>query len=80
MTDTMHQLQADVDKVGHLITTIQHEVERFGHGGSRAENLALLKRQLGEVHSRLEGLHDFITVCEQQAKLKPEEEEIDLWM
>ena len=80
MTDKMHQLQIDVDKVSHLISTIQHEVAHIGQGGSRAGTLALLKRQLGEAHSRLEGLHEFIIACEQQAELNPEEEEIDLWM
>jgi hypothetical protein len=79
-TEKMHQILADVDKVSHLITTIQHELAHVQRNGPRAPRIALLKRQLGEVHTRLEGLHDFISACELQPHTKPEEEEIDLWM
>jgi hypothetical protein len=80
LTEKMHQLLGDVDKVSLLITTIQHEMAHLQPNGPRAPRMALLKRQLGEVHMRLEGLHDFISACELQAHTKPEEEEIDLWM
>ncbi len=71
----------DVDRISTLICSVQTELGSLEHPPRVESTVCVMKEQLGEVHTRLEGVRDFIIACQRRVNKKAvEEEDIDIWL
>jgi len=80
MNERILQLLDDVDKISFVVLTVQNELGQFRTTQREEAPWALLKEQLDEVHTRLEGIREFICCSRQEANQEQPAEDIDLWM
>ena len=80
MNKRIQQLLDDVDKISFVVISVQNELGQFRTTQREEAPWALLKEQLDEVHTRLEGIREFICCSRREANQEQPSEEIDLWL
>jgi molecular chaperone GrpE (heat shock protein) len=80
MSQRIQQLLQEVDKIHYQVIIVQNELAQFARSGQRDDRMALLKEEMNEIRSRLEGVRESLNAARAAAKPESHEEEIDLWM
>jgi len=81
MDNSIKVLLHDVDRISRLICNVQAELRSLQHLPRAEGRVSLMKEQLEEVHTRLEGVREFIIACQRRVnKRMVEEEDIDVWL
>lgn len=80
MQRSIRQVEADLERVGAIVHTVERELDELPCTPRGRDLVASMKEQLGEVHTRLEGLYAFVQACERKATRPPEQEDIDIWL
>jgi hypothetical protein len=81
MENSIRVLLHDVDRISTLICRVQAELRSLEHLPRAESRVSTMKEQLGEVHTRLEGIRDFVIACQHRVNKKGVEAEgIDIWL
>jgi hypothetical protein len=81
MENSIKVLLHDVDRISTLVCGVQTELRSLEHLPRAEGKVSVMKERLGEVHTRLEGVRDFIIACQRRViKKEVEEEDIDIWL
>lgn len=80
MQRSIRQVESDLERVGTIVRTVERELDELPCTPRGRELVASMKEQLGEVHTRLEGLYAFVQACERKATRPAEPEDIDVWL
>ena len=54
----------DVLKMQDLVIKLSREIHELHVPNEHTNKLAMMKEQIGELHTRLEGVQDFMILCE----------------
>lgn len=57
----------DVLKMQDLVIKLSREIHELHVMHEHTKNLAQMKEQIGELHTRLEGVQEFLILCENRA-------------
>lgn len=84
MHRSIRRVEADLERIGTIVRTVERELDELPSTRRGRDLVAGMKEQLGEVHTRLEGLYAFVLACEQKAARPPESplesDDIDVWL
>ena len=80
MNKTIRHLLHDVERISAVIREVEEELVTARLSSLTARKIVVLKEKLGEVHARLDGVHEFILSCQRQANEQPVVQEMDVWL
>lgn len=81
MKKSIKILLRDVNRISAIVTSVQKELLQVEPLLQTKSKLSVMKEELDEAHTRLEGIRDFILGCEQRVmKPKTQPEDIDVWL
>lgn len=81
MNQKIGLLVHDVDRIGEIVRRVEKELNGVCTARPEDPKLLTIKEQLSEIHTRLEGVREFVLACQLQANGNvPQQEEIDVWL
>ncbi|MEX1276111.1 MAG: hypothetical protein WEE20_09265 [Bacteroidota bacterium] len=81
MNQKMEALIHHVERISAIVTSVEHQLAQLHVKGSEKNTFLTMKEELSEVHTRLEGVREFVAACQRQIIGKTDEsEEIEIWL
>lgn len=67
MHNSIEHVIDDVLKMQDLVIKLSREIHELHVTHEHTTKLAMMKEQIGELHTRLEGIQEFMILCENKA-------------
>ena len=80
MNKTVRHLLHDVDRISAVVREVEEELITARPSSLTAKKIVTMKEKLGEVHARLDGVHEFIINCQRDVTEKSAAQEVDVWL
>ncbi len=80
MNKTFRHLLHDVDRISTVVREVEEELVTARPSSLTTRRIVQMKERLGEVHARLEGVHEFIVNCQREVSEQPSSQEVDVWL
>ncbi len=80
MTKTIRHLLHDIETISTVVREVEEELVTARPSSLTTKKIVILKEKLGEVHARLDGIHEFVLSCQRQALEQPAVQETDVWL
>lgn len=80
MSKTIRHLLHDIERISAVVREVEEELVTARPSSLTTKKILVLKEKLGEVHARLDGIHEFVLGCQRQAQEQPVVQETDVWL
>jgi cob(I)alamin adenosyltransferase len=80
MNKTIRHLLHDIERISGVVREVEEELITARPSSLTTKRIVVMKEKLGEVHARLDGVHEFILTCQREAAEKPAIQEVDVWL
>lgn len=81
MDKKMETLLHDVERIRTIICRVEQQLDELHVTCSDRDTFLTMKEELSEVHTRLEGVQEFVLSCKKEAHRSPEDtEEFEVWL
>lgn len=81
MNQKMETLIHHVDRISAIVTSVEHQLAQIHVRSTEKNTFLLMKEELSEVHTRLEGVREFVANCQRQISgSQDENEELEIWL
>lgn len=77
---SVDRLEADIARITDIVRSVERELGRVGNAAHQGSLLLAMKVQLGEIHSRLEGVREFVRLCRRRALDPRPQEDPEFWL
>ncbi len=77
----METLLRDMERIRTIICRVEQQLDELHVKCSDRDTFLTMKEELSEVHTRLEGVQEFVVSCKKEVNRSPEEsEEFEIWL
>lgn len=81
MDQKMEALIQHVERISAIVNSVQQQLAQLHVKCSDKDTFLTMKEELSEVHTRLEGVREFVAACQRQVTgTTDESEEMEIWL
>ena len=81
MNQKIKMLLGDVERITTVVSSAEERLAQLHVSRPEGAKLVSIREELAEVHTRLEGVREFVLACQSKANRKTaEQEDIDVWL
>ena len=77
---SVERLENDLERITTIVRAVEEELGDVCKSADRQSLVLAMKVQLGEIHTRLEGVKEFVLACRHRVLDPRIEEDIDLYL
>ena len=80
MKKTIAHLIRDLDRMSAVVREVEEELVTTKPSSFTTRKIMTIKEKLGEIHARLDGVREFVVLCQRKAEVETVPEEMDVWL